>query len=52
MWFLTHPLEIIKTAANRTNNWSMELEVKIIKTLTEKNAGGDKWFNSLPRGKQ
>lgn len=51
--FVTHPLEIIKTAANRTNNWSMELESKNNQSinLEEECREFDKWFNSLSRGK-
>lgn len=51
--FVTHPLEIIKTAAIRTNNWSMELESKNNQSinLEEECREFDKWFNSLSRGK-
>lgn len=51
--FVTHPLEIIKTAANRTNSWSLELESKNNQSinLEEECREFDKWFNSLSRGK-
>jgi len=51
--FVTHPLEIIKTAAIRTNSWSMELESKYNHNtnLEEECREFDKWFNSLSRGK-
>ncbi len=51
--FVTHPLEIIKTAANRTNNWSMELDSNHNQDMNreEECREFDKWFNSLPRGK-
>ncbi len=51
--FVTHPLEIIKTAAIRTNNWSVELESKNNQNinLEEECREFDKWFNSLSRGK-
>ncbi len=51
--FVTHPLEIIKTAANRTNSWSLELETKNNQSinLEEECREFDKWFNSLSRGK-
>lgn len=51
--FLTHPLEIIKTAAIKTNNWSMELERKNNQNINreEECREFDKWFNSLSRGK-
>lgn len=51
--FVTHPLEIIKTAAIKTNNWSMELESKNNQSinLEEECMEFDKWFNSLSRGK-
>jgi len=50
--FVTHPLEIIKTAAIRTNNWSMELESKNNQSINlEECREFDKWFNSLPKGK-
>lgn len=51
--FVTHPLEIIKTAAIRTNSWSMELESKNNQNinLEEECREFDKWFNSLSRGK-
>lgn len=51
--FVTHPLEIIKTAAIRTNNWSVELQSKNNQNinLEEECREFDKWFNSLSRGK-
>ena len=51
--FVTHPLEIIKTAASRTYSWSMELESKNNQNinLEEECREFDKWFNSLSRGK-
>ena len=51
--FVTHPLEIIKTAAIRTNNWSVELQSNYSQNinLEEECREFDKWFNSLSRGK-
>lgn len=51
--FVTHPLEIIKTAAIRTNNWSMELDSNHNQDMNreEECREFDKWFNSLSRGK-
>lgn len=51
--FVTHPLEIIKTAASRTNSWSMELESKYNQNinLEEECREFDKWFNGLSKGK-
>lgn len=51
--FVAHPLEIIKTAASRTNSWSMELESKYNQDMNreEECREFDKWFNSLSRGK-
>jgi hypothetical protein len=51
--FVTHPLEIIKTAAIKTNNWSVELQSNNNQDINreEECREFDKWFNSLPRGK-
>lgn len=51
--FVTHPLEIIKTAAIRTNNWSVELQSNNNQDINreEECREFDKWFNSLSRGK-
>lgn len=51
--FVTHPLEIIKTAASRTDNWDLELQSKHNQdiNLEEGCREFDKWFNSLSRGK-
>lgn len=51
--FVTHPLEIIKTAAIRTNNWSMELQERYNGNINkeEECREFDIWFNSLSRGK-
>lgn len=51
--FVTHPLEIIKTAASRTYSWGIELESKNNRNinLEEECREFDKWFNSLSRGK-
>lgn len=51
--FVTHPLEIIKTASSRTTNWSLELLSKDNQdiNLEEEYREFGKWFNSLSRGK-
>lgn len=51
--FVTHPLEIIKTAIIRTNSWCLELQSKYNQgiSLEEECKEFDKWFNSLSRRK-
>lgn len=51
--FVTHPLEIIKAAANRTSSWGMELESKDNQNinLEEEYREFDKWFSGLSRGR-
>lgn len=51
--FVTHPLEIIKAAANRTSSWSMELESRNNQNinLEEEYREFDNWFSGLSRGK-